>query len=498
MGAREHGSSGRRRAFVALALLLTSTLAACGTHAPVRPNLVLLVLDTARADRFSCYGYARPTTPAVDALAARGILFREARSVAPWTLPAHASMFSGLPPRDHGATWAAFSEPETAPLRELVARELAPARPERMLAARLAAEGYRCVGFSPNPWVARSKGLALGFDEFHELWRDEERAAFDQPKPADALAATLSGATVRGVRRMLAERDAEQPFFLFVNLLDAHFPYEPPEPFRARLGGTDAAVARVQQGGRRAELAMIAGAAPFPREELSALYDGELATADHFVGELVAALEEAGVFDDTLVVVTADHGEQLGEEGRWSHQLSVSEELLHVPLVLKLPHGARAGEVRDDPLASNLDVYATLLAAAGIEPPPGLSRDLLAPTVAPRESLVAEYDTSRAYLHQLSEVRPEFDPAQHAHELHAVYTAAWRAVCIDHEPRELSPRTPGAPLEEAREHARRLLAGYLEARDLHAGVQAGTRSVDPSAQDGLEDLGYVTGEDDAR
>ncbi|MEQ1895592.1 MAG: sulfatase-like hydrolase/transferase, partial [Planctomycetota bacterium] len=134
----------------ALAVVLAAlTLCACG-HAPARPNLVLIVIDTARADHFSCYGYAPETTPHVDALAARGVRFTEARSLAPWTLPAHMSMFSGLSPRDHGATWAAFSEPESAPLRELVARTFTPGEPERMLAARLGAAGYRCLGFSPN------------------------------------------------------------------------------------------------------------------------------------------------------------------------------------------------------------------------------------------------------------------------------------------------------------------------------------------------------------
>jgi arylsulfatase A-like enzyme len=473
-------------------------LAACGRPASVPPNLVLVVIDTARADHFSCYGYALPTTPHVDALAARGVRFTEARSVAPWTLPAHMSMFSGLPPRDHGATWAAFSEPAEAPLRELVARAFEPGEPERMLAARLGAAGYETHGFSPNPWVARSKGLATGFDEFHELWRAEERAAFAADVPSDALSSSLSGVTMAGVRRALAERDEARPFFLFVNFLDPHFPYEPPEPYRARLGGTSATVTAIQAGGRRSELAMIAGAAPFTPAELVPLYDGELATADHFVGELVAALERADVLDDTLVVVTSDHGELLGERGQWSHQLSVGEELLHVPLVLKLPHDARAGTVRDDPLVSNLDVYATLLAAAGLVPPPGLARDLLAPVAPPRALLVAEYDTSRAYLRQLAEVHPPFDPEAHFRELHALYTPD---LCTRFAARE--PELDGArradvqPAPDAMERAREALRAYLAARDPRGAGRAGKTAEDASTGQELEDLGYVGGEDDA-
>ena len=485
-----------RRALLALALLGT-LLASCGGGAPAGPNLVLIVIDTARADHFSCQGYGRATTPNVDALAARGVRFSEARSVAPWTLPAHMSMFSGLLPRDHGATWAAFSEPESAPLRDLVAREFAPADPARMLGARLAAAGYQCLGFSPNPWVARGKGFAQGFEAFHELWREEERAALAPEGALDALSLALSGVTAAGVRSALAGRDSARPFFLFVNLLDPHFPYEPPEPYRARFGGTSAGVARVLEGGRRAELAMIAGASPFTREELEPLYDGELATADHFVGEIVAALEREGVLDDTLLVLTSDHGELLGEEGLWSHQRSVADELLHVPLVVKLPRDARAGSVVDDPLASNLDVYATLLAAAGLAAPDGPSRDLLAPPRAPRELLVGEYDVSSAYLRQLASVNAAFDPAAEPRALHALYTARWRTLCVDHEPRVATPRTAaerGDPAE-ARARAGELLREWLADRDASRAVRTGVPREDAAAREGLEDLGYVGGDE---
>jgi hypothetical protein len=302
---------------------------------------------------------------------------------------------------------------------------------------------------------------------------------------------------VAGVRRALAARDEARPFFLFVNFLDPHFPYEPPEPYRARLGGTSATVSAIQAGGRRSELAMIAGAAPFAREELVPLYDGELATADHFVGELVVALERAGVLDDTLVVVTSDHGELLGEGGQWSHQLSVGEELLHVPLVLKLPHDARAGTVRDDPLVSNLDVYATLLAAAGLVPPPGLARDLLAPVAPPRALLVAEYDTSRAYLRQLAEVHPPFDPEAHFRELHALYTPDLCTRFAAREPERIGARRAGVqPAPDAMERARESLRAYLAARDPRGAGRAGKAAEDASTGEGLEDLGYVGGADD--
>lgn len=469
-----------------------------------KPNIVLLVIDTARADHFSCYGYGKRTTPNVDALAARGVLFRHARSVAPWTLPAHMSMFTGLPPRDHGATWAAFSEPETAALRELVGRSFTPREPERMLAARLRAEGYRTYGFSPNPWIARNKGFAEGFDAFFELWRAEEREAALGRPAANDFEQSASGAAVGGAKRMLAEHPRAAPFFLFVNFLDPHFPYEPPAPFRERFGGTEETVQALQLRGTKNELGMIAGVSPFSSADLVPLYDAELAAADDALGELVRWLESTGLFDDTLVVLTSDHGELLGERGRFSHQLYVDEPLMHVPLILKLPGGGRAGTVVDTPLVSNLDVYATVLAAAGAKnsAPGGLSRDLTSESPTARSLLVGEYAPSRAYLRQLQAVNAAFDLEAHLRARFVVYTSEFRTELAGLQALETSPllgalanSADEARLAEASRAAELALEAYLADKDETRSVDVGGASADAETNSQLEALGYVGGED---
>ena len=486
-----------------------------------RPNIVLIVIDTARADHFSCYGYGQGTTPNVDALAARGILFRNARSVAPWTLPSHMSMFTGLPPRDHGATWAAFSEPGdrdrhdrggAESSRKLVEFGFAPAEPERMLGARLRAAGYRAYGFSPNPWVSRNHGFAEGFEGFAELWRKEERSSIP-PRPRRARGTTAdeqlhvdfqrtkSGAAVAAIERTLSEHPRGEPFFLFVNFFDSHFPYDPPASLRERFGGKTQTVDAIKEN-RGCEFRMIAGLPIFSGEELLPLYDADLATADHAVGELVRLLESAGVFEDALVVLTSDHGELLGEKGRYSHQLYVDEPLMHVPLIVKLPGGERAGTIVDDPLVSNIDVYATVLAAAGAEHESSdFSRDLASDSSSPRELLVGEYQPSRTYLDYLHSLNDAFDVEAHLPDRFVVYTPEFRTELVGRTAVETTPLTSrtgaggGDRLELAAREAERALVTYLAARDHARSGKARISGEDAESIAELEALGYVGSED---
>ncbi len=470
-----------------------------GDEPSPRPHIVLVVIDTARADHFSCYGYGQRTTPSVDALAARGILFRSAHSVAPWTLPAHMSIFTGLPPRDHGATWAAFDGEGIASVRELVTRAFTPREPARMLAARLRDSGYATHGFSPNPWVSRNKGFAEGFDTFLELWRDEDHRRALGREPRDEFERSTSGAVVLGALRALDGRATGQPVFLFLNLLDPHFPYQAPREFRERFGGSPETQRKLEMGSyTRLELGMVAGAAPFSSGELVPFYDAELATSDQAVGVLVRGLESAGVLDDTLLVVTSDHGELLGERGRFSHQLYVDEPLMHVPLVLKLPGDRGAGTVIDSPLVSNLDVYATLLAAAGVDPGPGHSRDLAGGTAPARELLIGEFAVSRAYLQQLRAVHRAFDLEAHLPGRHVVYTPGFRTELLGGRVLETLPIDPAAgesQLAAAAREAERALAAYLAAGPETRALEPGDITPDADLQRQLEALGYV-GEDE--
>ncbi|MCZ6463783.1 MAG: sulfatase [Proteobacteria bacterium] len=337
----------------------------CTGEMSKRPDLVLIVLDTVRADRVSCYGYDRPTTPRIDALCARGVRFANASSTSAWTVPAHASLFTGLYPIHHRATQESPRlGPDPATLPEI-----------------LAAVGYATFGVSANPLVGPVTGLDRGFERFVTTW---------------APAASPDGVhpNVTAVRELLAER-AERPVFLFVNFMEAHSPNRPPEPERSRFLSLEP---RERAARMESALALTPGryyvdpqAAAADLPVLSDLYDGEIATLDRAVGELLDTLAAEGL-GDALVVVTADHGESFGEHGRFRHAFELYSTTVRVPLILAGPGLEGAGWVREEPV-SLVDVFATLLAQAGAASPGGEypGRDLLAASGLEERPVFAEY-----------------------------------------------------------------------------------------------------------
>ena len=303
-------------ALIGLALLGAASIAAgCGGDdaSGAHASAVLITLDTTRADALGCYGGRAGVTPNLDALARESVLFENARSVAPLTLPAHASMLTGLWPTRHG-------------LRDNGLRAL----PESAttIAERAREKGLETAAFVSAVVLDRAWGLAQGFD------------VYDQPD-ADPAATTVhiaerpSSTVVDAAIAWLRGRDRERPFLLWVHLFDPHSPYEPPPEFRARAGG-DA-------------------------------YLGEVAAADAAVGRLLATLREQDALERTLVVVVADHGEALGQHGEPSHSIFCYEPTIRVPLLVRRADGARAGERVVEP-ASVVDVEPTIASALGLGP----------------------------------------------------------------------------------------------------------------------------------
>ena len=468
-----------------------------------RPNILLIVIDTARADHFSSYGYVHKTTPHIDRLARESVMFRNAHSVAPWTLPAHMSMFTGLPPGRHGATWRAYSEPPHMSLVQLLSKSFAMKTPERALATRLKNAGYQTMAFTSNPWVGGRTGMAAGFESFEEVWRrkytlpdfiDQFRETL---KINPVLDKTMTGTSLVLFKNRIESRETDNPFFAFFNFTDPHYPYAPPMPFRFRFGGDRDFHRRAIQGtGALEETALVAGK-PIAFEKLVPFYDAELSFVDFMIGNLTDWLRDRNLYRNALIIITADHGEHLGEQGRFSHNLSVQEELLRIPLIIKFPHGARAGTVVDSPLVSNIDVYQTILSAAGVAGPGRASResmDLARMRSFDRKQLLAEYYFSDAFLNGLKQAYPPFDPTPHRLVRRALYTDSLKVVFENLAVAATLPLSPygggGNPMLTP-EEALSALSDYVHTLSQENTIEEQARDVDAEMLQRLRALGYV-------
>jgi arylsulfatase A-like enzyme len=359
----------------AAALLALAACAPSPDRAP--PNLLLLSLDTLRADHLGCYGYPRGTSPHLDAVAAAGVLFEDVTSPSPWTLPAHASLLTGLYPSEHG-------------VKEELMR-LPPARPT--LAERLAEAGYATRAIVNAHYVSARYGFGRGFEGFRYVseWagrRGVDRRVVNRAGPITDLA----------LEWLSAPR--ERPFFLFLHYYTTHTPYAPAPAARERFVGPYAGAVR----GETDELARLREEGALLSEadlrHLRDLYDAEIFELDAELSRLFAYLERSALARRTLVVVTSDHGEEFSDHGSLLHGRTHFQEVIRVPLLLHgagLPAGRRVAAP-----VSLVDVTPTLLAAAGLPAPedlPGLDLALYWGETrrAPRERwLFAEADRHNA------------------------------------------------------------------------------------------------------
>jgi arylsulfatase A-like enzyme len=323
---------------LASALALGLLAAGCSVEPPRRPNLLLVTLDTTRADHVSAYGYPRDTTPVLRELADAGTRFAQAYAPAATTGPSHATLFTSLYPLAHGIVSNGL---------ELRASELT-------LAEILRARGWATAAFVSSFVLDARFGYAQGFDLY-----DDEFAAAEATFPAGhewrehaipgGFDRTADATTRRAVDWLAKGRDPARSFFLFVHYFDPHAPMSPPAAYAARF-------------------------APAPGSEPSRLdvrigrYDGEIAFVDERIGELLGALDRAGLADDTLVAVTADHGEGLLAHGQMAHGVHLYEEAVRVPLLLRWPGVVPAGRVVEAPVAL-VDLAPTLLELLGVPAP---------------------------------------------------------------------------------------------------------------------------------
>ncbi|MBI4161969.1 MAG: sulfatase [Acidobacteria bacterium] len=314
-----------------LLLFLSPTLAA-GPPSP--PNLLIVTLDTTRADHLSCYGYPHPTSPNIDRIARGGVLFESATTQIPLTGPAHASLMTSRHPRSHGAVR------NGVPMRADVPT----------LAEVLRGHGY-ATGAFVSGWTLRRNltGLDRGFDRFDDRLEDRYRVVNAQRTADQATDLAL---------QWIGERKG-RPFFLWVHYFDPHSPYRRhPEFYRLPAGGSSG---RNEFG--------------YPLEKV-ARYDSEIGFTDREIGRLLGAVDRSGTGPDTLVVITGDHGESFGDHGYVGHGRRVYEANLHVPLIVRFPRNLPGGGRSSHP-AQTIDVMPTVLALLGVPGPMGMEgRDL--------------------------------------------------------------------------------------------------------------------------
>lgn len=323
-----------------------------GPPSATLPDVILITLDTTRADHLSAYGYTRDTTPRLEEFARDAVRFDSAWSASSWTVPAHATLFTGLFPHTHGARYMTRAELERerdyTPAAPAKIRPLDPAH--RTLAEILRARGYRtgaCVG---GPYLYAEYGMAQGFE-----WYDDRFTVSAAPKLA--LYRWLDRGPLRlqpdwfrfdsgyrwGDRINAAVFDwladlGEQRFFLFVNYFDAHEPYTPLARYRTRYSGAQRRASEAEQ--RQVFQAVMSGVREISDQEkewLASQYDAELRFQDEQMGLLFDRLKAAGRYEQALIIVTADHGESLGEQNQLSHGFNLYAPVTHIPLLVKFP-----------------------------------------------------------------------------------------------------------------------------------------------------------------
>ncbi len=323
---------------------------AVSRSADPRPNILLISLDTLRADRLGSSGSGRATSPAIDALANSGVRFARAEAAGNWTLPSHYSMLSGLTPAAHGVMPDLDStRGYLFPDRRLAVRG---SGREEMLAENLSRAGYRTAAVTENGWVSGR----FGFDQGFWVYRSDLRGSRD--------------ATIAAARAELEATGARGPWFLFVHTYAPHQPYHAPRELRTKFASKDHVgfawpSARVPIRDYYRFRLDLFPPAPSDVAAFRNLYDGQVAYTDGLVQSLVDDLRGRGLLEQTVIVVTSDHGEEIFERGQFDHGDTLFEEVTHVPLVLSWPGRIPAGRTVEAP-TSLTNLPATLLDLAGV------------------------------------------------------------------------------------------------------------------------------------
>lgn len=495
--------------FVGVAVLLAA-VAGCGgggvpSDPPAQrpaPNILVLMWDTVRADRMSCFGYDEATTPNADRLAAEGRRYVEVVSNSNWTLPSHASLFTGLYPDTHqaiGAKGWLDGGHDT-------------------LAERLAQSGYQTFLFSSNPFVSDKHNLDQGFETTGYTWESPWIEAVHRHFTADPTRGEplkknrlpiKDGAPVirSALLSWLDERDPDRPFFAFLNFMEAHWPWYPTRESRQRFMSEELVEWSYQMDlSYRTRYEQNFGFERYEERDFAAtsgLYDASLYELDHETGLLIDALRERGLLENTVVVLVSDHGDNLGEHGMLGHEYSLHETLLSVPIVIRYPERLEPGP--DPRPAQTVDLFPTLLDLAGIEaaghdgvnlleePASGMDRPQVAAYLEPKTRAVS----------LVSSANPDFDGRPWMSPLRSIEVDEWKLIAAKDGRRWLydlaNDPSESSDLSGQREEKTATLAQRLEswvAQHRSEEPEGERRRAEPDAEhlERLRGLGYIVGE----
>lgn len=344
---------------LAAAALLASS---CGGARPKRPDIVLITVESLRTDHMGFLGERRPTTPHMDELAEQSTVYTDAQATTSWTLTSHASIFTGLYPTAHQTTGAEDRLDDSY----------------TTLAEELSAAGYQTAGVVSGPYLRRPYNLDQGFEYYDQSPSSVDSLAHHSRAFSDVTSPRMLASLERFLEK---DRDPKRPLFLFAYFWDPHWDYIPPEPYKSMF---------VEPGDEPVPMAQYktnpninVKTSPAQIRYVVSQYDGEIRWTDEYIGRFLDDLKQRGLWDDTLVILTADHGEEFFDHGFKGHKNNLYEETVHVPLLVKYP--GRGPRGRDGRPVSLVDLFPTVLDASGIAHPDGLDGvSLLRPVPADR------------------------------------------------------------------------------------------------------------------
>jgi arylsulfatase A-like enzyme len=459
-----------------------------------RPNIILMTWDTVRADHVSVYGYPRNTTPNLQNFERQATLFANAISPADMTLSSHASLFTGLYPSRHGTHLTAGHGPSAA---------LPAAIPT--LAQVLSAHGYNTIGIIANlAYLRHNSGLNRGFQYYSERYpslflefsadsfyiRHGITLVLQRFSPPAAYERAYRGSGVINSEALLKLKEAQtagRPFFLFLNYMEAHEPYFPPHPFDRLYPGEEEPFEATQyMNGFKAVLSLRRPYSQAERSRDMARYDGGIASIDSEFGKLVSHLKSMGLYDNTIIVVTADHGQAFGERNLVGHGTSVYQDQVHVPLLIHFP-GRKGGDVVQRAI-SGVDVMPTLLEAAGVSIPADLDgHSFYRPAQEASEMVFSESypDDDRIALN------PRFNRIERA-----IFDGKYKLIISTTGKRELydlsaDPKEAHNLYEEGDDRSRALGMTLAVWTKTHTKPAARRVQLDPESLRQLKSLGYV-------